>query len=99
MKWGFPPVPISNPTLGLSDEQPKPISGWTLVEFGFGVGKCRKIFKAAQVVVSQVLAGGAVKKGFTKRKKCDSDSLSEENSGRSHSKLKLTKARCPGISS
>lgn len=66
MKWGFPPVSSSNPTLGLSDEQPKPICGWTIVECGFGVGKCGKIFKAAQVVVSQVLAGGAVREGVHK---------------------------------
>ncbi len=66
MKWGFPPVLISNPTLGLSDEQPRSVSSWIIVKFGFSVGECRKDFKAAQVVVSQVLAGGAVREGVHK---------------------------------
>ena len=66
MKWSFPPVPSSSPSLGLSDEQSKPISSWTIVECDFGFDKCRKVFKAGQVVVSQVRAGGVVREGVHK---------------------------------
>ena len=37
MKWSFPPVPSSSPSLGLSDEQSKPISSWTIVEGDFKI--------------------------------------------------------------
>jgi hypothetical protein len=82
MQWGFPPVSSSNPTLGLSDEQPKPICGWTTVECGFGIGKCGKSLKRPRSLFPRSSPAELSEKGFTKRNKCESDSMSEENSGR-----------------